>query len=63
MSPASLADLVTQRLEGNVVTSDDVAALPALALAIRSVDPLLEHWAVAPRTSITVVSRREAPVP
>jgi hypothetical protein len=59
----ALADLVTQRLEGNVVTSHDVAALPALALAIRSVDPLLEHWAVAPRTSITVVSRREAPVP
>ncbi|HEX6657641.1 MAG TPA: hypothetical protein VF065_06145, partial [Ilumatobacter sp.] len=59
----ALAELVTQRLEGNVVTTDNVAALPALALAVRGVDPLLEHWAVAPRTSITVVSRREAPVP
>jgi hypothetical protein len=57
----ALADLVTSRLEGDVA-ADDVAAFPVLALAVRSVDPLLEYWAVAPRTSITVVSRREAPV-
>ena len=58
----ALADLVTRRLGGDVAGAD-VAALPVLALAVGSVDPLLEHWTVAPRTSIAVVSRREAPDP
>ena len=47
-----LAKLVTDRLDGNVA-SDAEGALPQLALAVRSVDPLLAHWATAPRTSIT----------
>jgi hypothetical protein len=51
----SLAKLVTDRLDGRVVSNSD-RALPQLALAVRSDDPLLEHWATAPRTSITVAS-------
>jgi hypothetical protein len=56
----ALADLVTTRLAGDVAADAD-AVLPAFAIAVRSVDPLLERWAVAPRTSITVASRRDAP--
>jgi hypothetical protein len=51
----SLVKLVTERLEGRDM-SDDGGALAPFALAVRSIDPLLEHWASAPRTSITVVS-------
>jgi hypothetical protein len=51
----SLARLVTERLDGRDV-SDDGGALAPFALAVRSIDPLLEHWATAPHTSITVVS-------
>ena len=55
----SLARLVSERLAGSVV-SEAGDALPSFALAVRSVDPLLEQWALAPRTSLTVVSRRAA---
>jgi hypothetical protein len=51
----SLVKLVTERLEGRD-ESDDGGALAPFALAVRSIDPLLERWASAPRTSITVVS-------
>jgi hypothetical protein len=59
----TLASLLAERLDGRTVPAgagQDAVALPPLALAVRSVDPLLERWAIAPRTSITVASARDA---
>jgi hypothetical protein len=54
-----LAALISERLEG-AATADAGPALRALTLAVRSAHPLLERWAVAPHSSITVASRRDA---
>jgi hypothetical protein len=54
-----LAALVSERLEGRAAL-DTADALPVLTLAVRSADPLLQRWAIAPHSSITVASRRDA---
>jgi hypothetical protein len=51
----ALAKMITERLGGTYVPGAG-DALPPLALAVQSVDPLLAHWVVVPRTSITVAS-------